>query len=80
MIMEYLMSAMRLAHYEILEGDEGYYGEIPGFQGVYANDATLEACRNELQSALEDWILLRVSRNLTLPTVDGLTLKIEQTA
>jgi predicted RNase H-like HicB family nuclease len=79
-IVEYLMSAMRLAHYAILEGDEGYYGEIPGFQGVYANDATLEGCRNELQSALEDWILLRVSRNLPLPTVDGLTLKIEQTA
>jgi hypothetical protein len=31
MIVEYLMSAMRLAHYEILEGDEGFYGEIPRF-------------------------------------------------
>ncbi len=80
MIVEYLMSAMRLAHYEILEGDEGFYGEIPGFQGVHANDTTLEGCRNELQSVLEDWILFRVSRKLPLPTVEGLTLKIEQPA
>jgi len=49
---------------EILAEDGSYYGEIPGFDGVYANSATLEACREELREVLEEWILFRVSRNL----------------
>jgi predicted RNase H-like HicB family nuclease len=80
MILEYVQSAMRLARYDILAEGEGYFGEIPGFQGVYADEQTLEKCREELQSVLEDWILLRISRNLTLPTVNGLSLRVERTA
>lgn len=57
LLTNYIQSAMRHARYEILpEGT--YYGEIPGFQGVYANEPTLEACREALQEALEGWILL----------------------
>ncbi len=37
MITEYIQAAMRKAKYEILENNEGFYGEIPGFQGVYSN-------------------------------------------
>ena len=80
MILEYVQSTMKLARYEILGDGEGYFGEIPGFQGVYANEQTLEGCRDELQSVLEDWILFRISRNLTLPTVKGLTLQVERSA
>ena len=54
--------------------DEGFYAEIPALQGVWARAPTLEACREELQSALEDWILFRVARQLTLPEVDGIAL------
>ncbi len=57
MLTDYIQSAMHLAQYEILE-DGTYYGEIPGFQGVWADEKTLEECREELQSTLEDWILL----------------------
>ena len=80
MLTAYIQAAMRHAHYEILEDDGGFYGEIPGFQGVWANETTLEACRDELQSALEDWILFRVARQLSLPTVDGLELTIKEAA
>lgn len=47
MLTDYVQAAMRRATYEILD-DGTYYGEIPGFQGVYANAKTLEACREEL--------------------------------
>ncbi|MBI4305541.1 MAG: type II toxin-antitoxin system HicB family antitoxin [Chloroflexi bacterium] len=74
MLIEYIDGALRQARYEILKDDASYYGEIPGFQGVYANAATLEACRDELREVLEEWILFRVSRNLSLPSVDGVEL------
>ena len=77
---EYLRAALAHAHYEILEGNEGFYGEIPGFQGVYAHAESLEKCRDELSSVLEDWILLRVSRQLELPEVGGLRLTVKEVA
>jgi len=80
MLIAYIHAAMSCAHYEILEDNGGYYGEIPGFQGVWANQQTLEACREELQSALEDWILFRVAQKLALPVVDGLELSVRQAA
>ena len=58
---------MQKATYEILSDDGSFYGEIPGFQGVWANAATSESCREELQSVLEDWILVRVTDRLPLP-------------
>jgi len=67
MLMSYIGAAMRRARYEILLDDSTFYGEIPGFDGVYANADTLEACREELVEVLEEWILFRVSRNLLLP-------------
>lgn len=80
MLTSYIRAAMRQAKYEILPDDHSYYGEIPGFQGVYANAGTLEECREELESTLEDWILFRVSRNLPLPTVDGIKLEVAEVA
>jgi len=76
MLTTYIRAAMRLARYEILPEDRTFYGEIPGFQGVYANAKSLEECREELESTLEDWILFRVSRNLPLPSADGIKLDI----
>lgn len=80
MLSEYIRAAMRRAHYEILEDDGTFYGEIPGFEGVWANAATLEACREELEEVLEGWIVLSLSRNLPRPTVDGISLEISPTA
>lgn len=70
---------MRRARYEILEDDGAFYGEIPGFEGVWANAATLEDCREELEEVLEGWIVLSLSRGLPMPTVDGLSLEINST-
>jgi predicted RNase H-like HicB family nuclease len=80
MLTNYIRAAMHRAKYEILSGDGTFYGEIPGFDGVYANADTLEACREELEEVLEEWILFRISKNLPLPKVDGIELTIKEVA
>jgi predicted RNase H-like HicB family nuclease len=78
MLTDYIRASMHLAKYEILEDDGTFYGEIPGFNGVYANSDTLEKCREELEEVLEEWIFFRVSRNLSLPVVEGIELTIKE--
>ena len=78
MLTEYLRFAMAKAHYELLGDGEGFYGEIPGFPGVLAQGATLEACREELGSTLEDWLLFRISRHLPTPVLGGLDLTVRE--
>ena len=78
MLTNYIRAAMRRAKYEILPDDGTFYGEIPGFDGVYANTDTLEGCRDELEEVLEEWILFRISRNLPLPVVDNIELAIKE--
>lgn len=80
MLTKYIQAALHRASYKILPDDDTFFGEIPGFQGVWANADTLEACREELAEVLEDWILLRVSRNLPLPVVEGIDLTIQEIA
>lgn len=78
MLSRYIQAAMRQAKYEILSDDGSFYGEIPDFQGVYANAETLEDCREELAEVLEEWIFFRLSDNLPLPVVNGLKLSVEK--
>ena len=78
MLTEYLKAAMAKAKYELLGGGEGFCGEIPGFQGVLAQANTLEACRDELASTLEDWLLFRISRQLPIPVLQGLDLTVKE--
>ena len=80
MVSEYVNAALGKAHYEILSEDGSYYGEIHGFDGVYANAKTLEGCREELREVLEEWILIRISRSLAWPVVDGRELTVRATA
>lgn len=80
MLTKYIHEAMRQAKYEILSNDGTFYGEIPGFEGVYANATTLEECREELEEVLEEWILFRVSKNLSLPIAGGIELSIKDVA
>ena len=58
MIAAYIQAAMKPATYKLLE-DGTYFGELPGFQGAWADEATLEECRATLQEVLEEWLLLR---------------------
>jgi len=78
MLTGYIRAAMHAAKYEILSDDGSFHGQIPGFEGVWSNASTLEDCRDELEEVLEEWILFRVSRNLPLPSVNGLELKVKE--
>ena len=80
MLSRYILLAMKKARYEILEDDDTFYGEISGVKGVYANSNTLEEYREELEEVLEEWLFFRVSRNLQVPEVDGIELKIKEIA
>ena len=79
MLSSYIHAAMARARYEILP-DGTYYGEIPDCQGVWADTATLDACRAELQEVLEDWIVFRLANGMPLPTIDGITLSTTRVA
>ena len=74
MLTEYICAAMHQATYEILPGDGTFYGEISDCQGVWANEDTLEACRDELKEVLEDWILVGVRMGDALPVIAGIDL------
>ncbi len=78
MLTHYLKTALRRAHYEILPDDGQYYGEIAECNGVYATAASLEACREQLDEVLEEWVLFRVHRKLALPVIDGVELAVKE--
>lgn len=80
MIVEYIRAAMKRARYEILEDDGTFYGEIEGIKGVWANADTLEVTREELEEVLEEWIALRLSKNLPIPSIGGVTLSAPSVA
>ncbi len=78
MIREYINAAMKRARYEDLPDDDVIYGEIPVCNGVFATAATLEECTMLLEEVLEEWLLLRISRKLDVPVLDGLDLRIKE--
>lgn len=80
MLIEYTKAAMRNAHYELLPDDKLYFGEIPEFDGVYATAESLEECRDELLSVLEDWLILSIHKNLPIPVIENISLEIKLVA
>lgn len=78
MLTAYIKAAMRKARYEILSDDHTFYGEVPGLDGVWANAGTLGQCRDDLEETLEEWIALRLSKNLSMPAIDGVDLVFQQ--
>jgi predicted RNase H-like HicB family nuclease len=80
MLTAYINAALRKAHYEVLPEGEGYLGTIEGLQGVWAQANTLEACREELREVLEEWIVLGLKMGHPLPSIEGVTLAIQEVA
>ena len=80
MLTSYLRAAMRQARYEIVEDDGSFYGHVPAVPGVWANAETLEACRDELESVLEGWVLVSIADHSPIPDIDGNRLEIRGVA
>ena len=75
MLTRYIQAAMHQATYELLE-DGSFYGEIPSCKGVWSNTDNLEACREELQDSLEEWIILGLRLGHSLPIVDNINVNL----
>ncbi len=69
----YIDAALSRAEYDKLE-DCTFSGRIPACKGVIAFAPTLRECEKELQSTLEDWILLGLKLGHQLPVIDGFDL------
>lgn len=74
MLTDYIAAAMRRATYKQLEGGEGYFGEIPGLDGVWAAADTLEEAREDLRQVLEGWLVLGLRLGHPIPALDGIDL------
>ena len=77
MLLAYMSKAIEQAEYKRLE-DRSWFAEIPGFPGVWANGATVEACRQELLEVLEEWLVLKLRDRDPIPAIDGVQLPIAQ--
>ena len=75
MIVEYITAALAKAHYEIIQDEEPYYGEIPDLPGVYATGKTLEECRKNLVEVIDGWIIIRLRRGMPIPPVQGISIE-----
>lgn len=73
MLTQYIKAAMHQAHYELMENGR-FFATIEACPGLWAEGGTLEECRDELQSTLEDWILLKVSFKDTMPVIGGIDI------
>jgi predicted RNase H-like HicB family nuclease len=80
MLTAYIRAALRQARYEIVEDDGSFYGAIPAIPSVWANAKTLEACREELESVLEGWVMLGIADHSPIPGIDGNCLEIREVA
>lgn len=73
---DYVNCALSAAVYDKLE-DGTYSGHIPLCTGVVAFAGTLRECETELQSILEDWILVGLKLGHPLPVINSIDLNKE---
>ena len=57
-----------------------WFAEIPGFEGVWANDPMVEECRIELQEVMEEWLVLKIRDRDTIPEIEGAEIRIKEAA
>ncbi len=77
MLRKYIEEALHRASYDKLE-DGTFCAEVPGLQGVLANADTLEVCRQQLEEVIEEWVLVRVAKGLTVPKLGGIELRVRE--
>jgi len=79
MLIEYINKAMSRAIYEKLE-DGTYSGRIPECPGVLAFGETLYRCQEELRSALEGWLIVKIRHGDKLPVIGRINLNSKMPA
>jgi len=76
-ITRYIDQALRRAHYKVVDGGV-FCATVPGLRGVIATGSTLERCRDPLAEVVEEWVLVRVARRLSVPRLGGVTVEVRQ--
>ena len=76
MISRYVEEALRRARYEKLE-DGTFCGEVPPLRGVLATGETLEECRSQLAEVVEEWLLVRVAKGLSIPRLGKIGIRVK---
>lgn len=74
MLTDYIKAAMKRAKYKMIEDPNPFFGEVPELPGVWANAATLEDCRDELQEVVEGWIILSLQLGHDIPVLNRINL------
>lgn len=73
MLTRYIHEAMKRARFKTLDNGT-CFGEIRGLAGVWANEPTVEACREVLQEVLEEWLVLKIRDNDPIPRLGRIGL------
>jgi predicted RNase H-like HicB family nuclease len=79
MIFEYCQKVIEKAEYKKLE-DGTWFAEIEGFKGVWANGQSVEECRKELITVLEEWIVFKLRDKDYILEVGGIGIEIKELA
>ena len=77
MLTHYVTRALERAQYRLVDGDT-FAATVQGLRGIVATGSTLEACRRDLAEVVEAWVLVRVARGLSVPALDGATVKVRR--
>jgi predicted RNase H-like HicB family nuclease len=77
MILRYIDRALHKARYSAIDGG-AYAATVTGLRGVVATGATLEACRENLAEVIEEWVLVRVAKGLSVPAIGGVTVHVKK--
>ena len=76
MFSQYVKAAMHHAHYELMENGR-FFGSIEPCPGLWAEGATLEVCRDELESSLESWLIIKLRCGDVIAVIDGLDINLQ---
>jgi len=77
MLTKYLEKALARARYQQLE-DGSFCATVPGLKGVLAVGRRVEDCRSELTEVVEEWVLVRVARGLSVPKLGGIVIRVRR--
>lgn len=76
MICAYIDAALSRAHYELIQDEDPYYGEVTELPGVWASGKTLEECRQHLAEVVEGWVMIRIACGLPIPPLGDTQLRL----
>jgi predicted RNase H-like HicB family nuclease len=77
MIRQYIDEALHRASYSVIDGNM-YCATVTGLPGVIATGATFKTCRDHLAEIVEEWVLLRVSRGLSVPRLGSARVQVRR--